>query len=361
MLGAKLHGGVNNCARQFTVASLPDTYILTKKLCRVLKQPMKKGNPRRLLLPLIALSFLTFSPDFASAERVRLALPSRSMGYLPLFVAMHRGFLKDENIDIELPAMLPNIAHNALLSGEVEYHGVADSALRLAAKGAPLKTIFFSARLPNYFLMAKPNIKSVSELRGKLVAVSRFGGTTDLAARVALQSHGLDPQKDVVLIMIGLGNTRNAALVAGSVDANIANPPDNSMLKQKGFRELLFLGDAIEFPSNGFTTTERRLAENRDQVKRLLRAFYRGLLSARDQAEETIKIVEREWKLDPAMARDSYVSIMKAATRDGSSSDAGLRVHLKLIQESDKTVGDVPLNKIVDFRVLEEVRREVAR
>jgi ABC-type nitrate/sulfonate/bicarbonate transport system substrate-binding protein len=182
-----------------------------------------------------------------------------------------------------------------------------------------------------------------------------------LAARVALQSHGLDPQKDVVLIMIGLGNTRNAALVAGSVDANIANPPDNSMLKQKGFRELLFLGDAIEFPSNGFTTTERRLAENRDQVKRLLRAFYRGLLSARDQAEETIKIVEREWKLDPAMARDSYVSIMKAATRDGSSSDAGLRVHLKLIQESDKTVGDVPLNKIVDFRVLEEVRREVAR
>ena len=95
--------------------------------------------------------------------------------------------------------MLPNIAHNALLSGEVEYHGVADSALRLAAKGAPLKSIFFSARLPNYFLMAKPTIKSVSELRGKLVAVSRFGGTTDLAARVALQANGLDPQKDVVL------------------------------------------------------------------------------------------------------------------------------------------------------------------
>ena len=91
-----------------------------------------------------------------------------------------------------------------------------------------------------------------------MVAVSRFGGTTDLAARVALQANGLDPQKDVVLIMIGLGNTRNAALMAGSVDANIANPPDNSMLKQRGFRELLFLGDAIEFPSNGFATTEKK-------------------------------------------------------------------------------------------------------
>ena len=315
----------------------------------------------RLSLTAVALTALLLSTDFAGAEKIRLALPSRSMGYLPMFVAMHRGFLKDENLDIELPAMLPNIAQNALLGGEVEYNGVADSALRLAAKGAPLKSIFFSARLPNYFLMAKPNIKSVAELRGKLVAVSRFGGTTDLAARVALQSQGLDPQKDVVLIMIGLGNTRNAALMAGSVDANIANPPDNTMLKQKGFRELLFLGDAIEFPSNGFTTTERRLAENRDQVKRLMRAFYRGLLFSRDNAEETVKIVEREWKLDPATARDSYVSIMKAASRDGAASDAGLKVHIKLMQQAEKNLGDIPLNKIVDFRVLEEVRREATR
>jgi NitT/TauT family transport system substrate-binding protein len=308
----------------------------------------------------VALTVLA-TTNFAAAEKIRLALPSRSMGYLPMFIALQRGFLKDENLDLELPAMLPNIAHNALLSGEVEYHGVADSALRLAAKGAPLKSIFFSARLPNYFLMAKPTIKSVSELRGKLVAVSRFGGTTDLAARVALQANGLDPHKDVVLIMIGLGNTRNAALMAGSVDANIANPPDNSMLKQKGFRDLLFLGDAMEFPSNGFTTTERRLAENRDQVKRLLRAFYRGLLFSRDNPEESIKIVEREWKLDPAMARDSYRSIMKAASRDGASSDAGLKVHIKLIQNSDKSIADIPLNKIVDFRILEEVRREISR
>lgn len=321
--------------------------------------------PTRCLISLIiysiALTAIPFCADVAIAERVRLAMPSRSMGYLPMFVALHHGFLKDENIDLELPLMLPNIAHNALLGGEVEYHAVADSALRLAAKGAPLKSIFFSARLPNYFLMAKPNIKSVADLRGKYIAVSRFGTTTDLAARVALQGNGLDPQKDVVLIMIGLGNTRNAALIAGSVDANIANPPDNAMLKQKGFRELLFLGDAIEFPSNGFTTTDKRLAENRDQVKRLLRAFYRGLLFARDNPEETIKIVEREWKLDATTARDSYQSIMKAVSKDGTASEAGLKLHIKLIQSSDKSVGEVPLNKIVDFRVLDEVRKEFAR
>jgi len=314
-----------------------------------------------MLLPLLLAIMTTATSQSAHAERIKLALPSRSMGYLPLFVAIHRGFMKDEGIDVELTALLPNIAHNALLSGEVDYHGVADSALRIAAKGAPLKTIFFSARLPNYFLMAKPQFKSVAELRGKLIAVSRFGGTTDLAARVALSTNGLEPGRDVVLIMIGLGHTRNAALMAGSVDATIANPPDNTMLKQKGFRELLFLGDAIEFPSNGFTTTDRRLAENRGQVKRLVRALYRGLMFARDRAEETIQIVEREWKIEAAVARDSYTSIMKAASKDGASSAAGLKVHVQLFQAADKSIGDIPLNKMVDFSVLEEARREVNR
>src|ERR1041384_8077131 len=188
--------------------------------------------------------------EAASAERVKLALPSKSLGYLPLFVAMNRGFFKDENIDLEVVLMLPDIAHNALFQGEIDYHGAADSALRLAAKGAPIKTIFFGAALPNYFLMSAQSIRSVAELKGKYVGISRFGGTTDLAARVALSKNGLDPQRDVVLIMIGFPSTRIAALMSGSVAATIANPPDNVLLKQKGFNELLFLGDAIEFPSN---------------------------------------------------------------------------------------------------------------
>ena len=230
------------------------------------------------LVFLIGFIFATGSlPAAMAADRVRLALPAKSMGYLPLFIALHRGFFKDEAIDIEIPMMLPQLAHNALMSGEVDYHGVADSALRLAAKGAPLKAIFFGAMRPNYFLMAKPQVKSVAELRGKLIGMVRFGDTVELATRIALSREGLDPQKDVIPIMIGLPTTRVAALAAGSIDATIAVPPDNVLLRQKGFRELLFLGDAVEFPSNGFATTDRQLGEKRDLTKRTLRALYRGL------------------------------------------------------------------------------------
>ena len=86
-----------------------------------------------------------------AADRVKLALPAKSMGYLPLFIALQRGFFKDEAIDIEIPMMLPQLAHNALMSGEVDYHGAADSALRLAAKGRAAQGDLFRRRAAQLF------------------------------------------------------------------------------------------------------------------------------------------------------------------------------------------------------------------
>jgi ABC-type nitrate/sulfonate/bicarbonate transport system substrate-binding protein len=313
------------------------------------------------LVFMIGFIFTIGSLPAMAADRVKLALPAKSMGYLPLFIALQRGFFKDEAIDIEIPMMLPQLAHNALMSGEVDYHGVADSALRLAAKGAPLKAIFFGAMRPNYFMMAKPQVKTVAELRGKYIGMVRFGDTVELATRIALTREGLDPQKDAIPIMIGLPTTRIAALAAGSIDATIAVPPDNVLLRQKGFRELLFLGDAVEFPSNGFATTDRQLTEKRDLTKRTLRAVYRGLMFARERPDDSIQIIEREWKVDNPVARESYASLAKSFSRDGTASDAGIKFHLQQFQKLDKGVGDIPLNKVVDFRLLEEIRREMLK
>jgi ABC-type nitrate/sulfonate/bicarbonate transport system substrate-binding protein len=310
------------------------------------------------LVALLSFAASTAIQSLSAAERVRVALPAKSMGYLPLFAAIHRGFFKDEGIDIEIPIMLPQLAHNALLSGEIDYHGAADSALRLAARGAPLKSIFFGAMRPNYFLMAKPHIRSISELRGKYIGMARFGDTVELASRIALNREGLDLQRDAVPIMIGVPSTRVAALTAGSVDATIVVPPDNVLLKQKGFRELVFLGDAVEFPSNGYATSDRHLTEKRDLTKRTLRALYRGLIFARERRKDSVEIIEREWRLDTAVAREAYASLAKSFSRDGAASESGLRFHTQQIQKADKQIGDLPLNKIVDFKLLEEVRRE---
>ena len=182
-------------------------------------------------------------------ESIKFALPGNSMGYLPLFVAVHRGFFKDEGLDIELPRLIPAMAQNALLAGEVQYHGLADSGLRLAARGLPIKAIFYGADRPMYYLVAQKEIRSVPELRGKRIGVSQFGGTSDLSARLALKHFGVEPEKDALLIQIGAEGTRMAALRAGSVSAIIVPVPAVAILKREGFNEVSFVGDVVEFAS----------------------------------------------------------------------------------------------------------------
>ncbi|HEX5608222.1 MAG TPA: ABC transporter substrate-binding protein, partial [Candidatus Binatia bacterium] len=190
---------------------------------------------RRSLVNLLVLGIVncfSLAGPARGDESIKFALPGNSMGYLPLFVAVHRGFFKDEGLEIELPRFIPAIAQNALLAGEVQYHGLADSGLRLAARGLPIKAIFYGADRPMYYLVAQKEIRSVPELRGKRIGVSQFGGTSDLAARLALKHFGVEPEKDALLIQIGAEGTRMAALRAGSVSAIIVPVPAVAILRR---------------------------------------------------------------------------------------------------------------------------------
>ena len=308
---------------------------------------------------LIALALPLISAPAWGADRVRFALPGNSMGYLPLIVAIHRGFFKEEGIDLELIRIVPTLAHHALLLNEIQYHGLADSGLRLAARGAPLKAIFYGADRPMYYLVGKKDIRTVAELKGKKIGVSTFGGTSDLSARLLLQQHGID-EKNAVLLQFGSESTRVGALKAGAADAIIVPVPAVAILKQEGYNELAFVGDAVEFASNGYTTTEKRIKENTQEVKKVVRSIYRGLRFAKENPEETIKIIEKEWKIKADVARGSYDAIIKALNEDGIIGEKQLSVHFDLIRRTEKDIGEIPVDKVVDFRLLREVRRELS-
>lgn len=308
---------------------------------------------------LIALALPLISAPAWGADRVRFALPGNSMGYLPLIVAIHRGFFKEEGIDLELIRIVPTLAHNALLLNEIQYHGLADSGLRLAARGAPLKAIFYGADRPMYYLVGKKDIRTVAELKGKKIGVSTFGGTSDLSARLLLQQHGID-EKNAVLLQFGSESTRVGALKAGAADAIIVPVPAVAILKQEGYREIAFVGDAVEFASNGYTTTDKRIKENSQEVKKVVRSIYRGLRFAKENPEETIKIIEKEWKIKADVARGSYDAIIKALNDDGIIGEKQLSIHFDLIRRTEKGIGEIPVDKVVDFRLLREVRRELS-
>jgi NitT/TauT family transport system substrate-binding protein len=250
------------------------------------------------------------------------------------------------------------MAQNALMSGDVHYHGLADSGLRLAARGAPIKAIFYGADRPMYYLVAQKEIRSVAELKGKRVGVSQFGGTSDLSARLALKHFGVEPERDALIIQIGSEGVRMAALRASSVAAIIVPVPAVVLLKRDGFNEISFVGDVVEFASNGYTTTEQRIKENPSEVKKVLRAMYRGLRFAKENPEGTIAVIQKEWKVEPEVAKESYAAIVKALNDDGIIGEKQLKVHFDMIRRSDKNIGEIPVDKVVDFRLLREVRKE---
>ena len=308
----------------------------------------------------VTVNVLTLETNALGADAIKFALPGNSMGYLPLFVAVHRGFFKDEGLDIELPRLIPAMAQNALLAGEVQYHGLADSGLRLAARGLPLKAIFYGADKPMYYLVAQKEIRSVAELRGKRIGVSQFGGTSDLAARLALKHYGVEPEKDALLIQIGAEGTRMAALRAGSVSAIIVPVPAVAVLKREGYNEVSFVGDVVEFASNGYSTTDQRIKEHPQEVKKVVRALYRGLRYAKENPEGTIGVIQKEWKVDDEIAKGSYQAIIKALNDDGIIGEKQLKIHFDLIRRVEKNIGEIPVNKVVDFSLLREVRKEIA-
>jgi len=292
-------------------------------------------------------------------EAIKFALPGNSMGYLPLFVAVHRGFVKDEGLDLELPRLIPAMAQNALLAGEVQYHGLADSGLRLAARGLPIKAIFYGADRPMYYLVAQKEIRSVAELRGKRIGVSQFGGTSDLSARLALKHFGVEPEKDALLIQIGAEGTRMAALRAGSVSAIIVPVPAVAILKREGYNEVCFVGDVVEFASNGYSTTDQRIKEHPQEVKKVVRALYRGLRYAKENPAGTIDVIRREWKVDTEIAKGSYQAIVKALNDDGIIGEKQLKIHFDLIRRVEKNIGEIPVSKVVDFTLLRDAKREL--
>jgi ABC-type nitrate/sulfonate/bicarbonate transport system substrate-binding protein len=130
------------------------------------------------------------------------------------------------------------------------------------------------------------------------------------------------------------------------------------LLKREGFNELSFVGDVVEFASNGYSTTDQRIKEHPQEVKKVLRAMYRGLRFAKENPEGTIGVIEKEWKVEPDIAKESYKAIVKALNDDGIIGEKQLRVHFDIIRKSENNIGEIPVDKVVDFRLLREVRRE---
>ena len=315
------------------------------------------------LLLAVVVGFPIGAAAQSALKKVRLAFPTKSVSFLAFYVAHRKGFYRDEGIDLEPILMQPSLASTAVLTGDLDYNGAVTGVIGAAVSGRPMKAVLFTVARPLQYLMSKKELKDPRDLKGKKIAGSSPGGTVTFLTKLVLKNIGLDVERDVFLNpMGGTGASRLAALESGVVDAVILESPDNILAQQKGFRELLFFGDSIEFPQNGFGTSEKKLKENPDEVFRMLRATLRSLMFIWDKKnrDQVLDVIAREMKpISATMANESFEQVMRVITKDGSVKPESIQVLIDLVRENAKVTRPVTVSHVMDFTLLEKAQKEL--
>lgn len=316
-------------------------------------------------LPLVFILTLVLTPiSHAQAlKKVRMGSSSTNVSFLALYTALHRGFFRDEGIDLEIIYMPANLASTAALSGDIDYNGAVTGTIGAAVRGQPMKVLLFTVAKPFLFLVSKKEIKDVKQLRGKKVAGSSPGGSATLIADKVLKHFGLEPGRDVSLLpMGGSAAGRFAVLDTGVVDASFLSVPENIFALEKGYNELVFAGDVIEFPQNGFGTSEKKIRENPDEVYRMVRATLRGLQFVWDKNnhEAVVSVLMKQWRMtDQKLATETFRHVTRVLTRDAYVKLESVQVLVDLARESAKVTKPIAATDVVDYSFVDKARKEL--
>jgi sulfonate transport system substrate-binding protein len=315
-------------------------------------------RPRFAGLCALTLLILLLSMSSSSrAERIAIATPSRGLFEFPVVVAMRKGFFKSEGLDVDKIQMQPAIAVKALVSGDVDYLLAWGSALRAAVTGVPIKAVVGIASRPLHVLVARPEIRTPKDLRGKIIGVDSVAGTVDYLSRVAVRYFGLDPEKDVKIIVTGESPTRLAVLHAGSIDATPIDVAFAVKAEDEGFHRLVYLGDLIELPLSGIAVMDQKLKSQRDQVKRVVRATVRGTRYMKQNRGEAVQMLADYLHITPAQAGKAYDASINSFTDDGIISDKGVQLDVQLTKERLKLTKEIPLSQLVDWSLVKELKQ----
>ncbi|HEV8723303.1 MAG TPA: ABC transporter substrate-binding protein [Candidatus Binatia bacterium] len=316
-----------------------------------------------LLILLIAELYADSAVAQSGRKKIRLSLSSTTVALLPTFAAFDKGFFRDEGFDVELIHMPATLASTALMTGDLDYNGAVSGVISAAVQGRPMKCLIFALARPLVFLMSRKEIKEPRDLKGKKVAGSTPGASATLLAMQALRHVGLEPGRDVsILPMGGTAAARLAVLESGAVDASLLSVPENVFAREKGFNELLFLGDVVEFAQSGFGATEKRIKENPDEVYRMVRAQLRSVMFLLDKNRqgEIVDMIMKRWKLsDRKMAESIFQDVARVVAKDAVVSPASIQSLIDLARESAKVTRPVKIDEVVDFTFVDRARKEL--
>ena len=196
-----------------------------------------------LLLILLVTVFLLDTKTVHGQEKIRIGISSTSPGFLPTVVAEKKGFFAKYGLSSEHIRISLAVAMNALGTGDLDYAISVAQGVSAAIRGVPVKLLMMTQDKPVFFLMVKPGIQQVTDLRNKTIGISYFGSTTHLVADVIAKRNGMVPGKDVNILPCGDDNGRIVSLDNGRVEAVIGGPPLNMWGAKKNYKVIAWAKD----------------------------------------------------------------------------------------------------------------------
>lgn len=317
--------------------------------------------PAGLVWFVVYLVIVAFPPAPAFAERVIIAYPSPSTSFLPLIVAHRKGFLDEENFQADFVRTNISVIIQALMAGSVDYVTTSTASITARMKGVPVVAVGFFAVKPMDFLVGGKGITSGKDLKGKTVGISAVGSVTHLLTLRVLEGIGLDPAADVTIRNIGGEDVRLQALESGIIQAALLGSQGVIQGEKAGLKMIVAAADVIDsLAFSGLATTVKKVKENPEQVRRMMRASLRGLRYVWENKAGTVDVIESWLKLDKKIAAMTYDLALKSYSRNGEVEDRGIQLTADMINAREKVEKKTNVNELVDYTQLREARKNLA-
>ena len=298
----------------------------------------------------------------AAADRVRIGYSSISGAYTPIWVAHEAGHFTKEGLQDDI-VLIPSGTQLAqvTVAGEIDIGSLnGSSAIAAALQGADLKIIGNSGNKMVFSLYVRPEIKSVDQLKGNRIGITRFGSAPDISVRFALRKMNINPDKDLTLIQLGFMATVAAGLQGGSIEGGVVSPPTQFAIDKAGFRELINITDMnFAFPNPALVAVGSIIRSKPDVINRFMRAYVRGMHRTLTDREFTYKALAKYTKIQDTSvlqkAYDYYTS--KVLEKAPYIAMAGVQNAIDDLAKTVPAAKSVKPEQFVDMRFLDTLEK----
>ena len=283
----------------------------------------REGFMLRIWIFVAVTTVIAVSPRLGFTQALQeIRIGSSVIGFSSLmtYAARDLKFFEKEGFDAKIIYAQTNVVLAALTAGNVDYTNLATSSVEGALRGMPLRLITVTNGEPLWGIVVRKGITQISDLKGKKLGVSSFGGTSYSAALYVVKHFGLRPKEDVVIIATGGTTERIAALKHESVDAAIIPAPGDMKAEQEGFKILMDAGTIYKLPNGGMSTTVNKIRQSPGEVRRVVRALVLAtkFFVAPQNKPEVTGYLSRVFNLDPASTDQFYRRFIPSLTPAGT-------------------------------------------